>query len=147
MTKQDIRNGKNTGSPVSRTYSASSLALVSYQKIPGCKVESTIFFAFQISAFISPMLPCLYPATKLFACSNPALLTSKVLHREDISRHPLKFSHPYSIPTTERELNWDAPFFGEQDKLSTNSPSPGIRKICRMPDSTPVCTEIILRGW
>ena len=54
---------------------------------PGCRVESTIFFAFHNSGFISLTFPCLYAVTRFFALSSPALLTSNVLdarqHEED----------------------------------------------------------------
>jgi hypothetical protein len=77
-TKHDIRNGRKTGSPVSANSQYISLTL-SQWCIPGCRVESTIFFAFHNSSFISATFPCLYPAMTLFACSNPALVTSSVL--------------------------------------------------------------------
>lgn len=49
------------------------------QTIPGCSVESTIFFAFHSSGLISLTCPCLYAAIRLFAFSSPAPLTSNVL--------------------------------------------------------------------
>lgn len=46
---------------------------------PGCKVESTTFFACHSSGVIPLRLPSLYSATSLFAFSSPALETKRVL--------------------------------------------------------------------
>lgn len=59
-TKQDIRNGRNTGSPVSRQGISLFRRSRSQISIPGCKVESTIFFACHSSGVIEGILPCLY---------------------------------------------------------------------------------------
>jgi hypothetical protein len=61
-TKQDMRKGRKTGSPVS-----------------GCSVESTIFLARHSSGVIDCIWPCLYATRRLFACSRPALPTKSVL--------------------------------------------------------------------
>lgn len=57
-TKQDIRKGRKTGSPLS---SNMSLAFGTFgdSHVPGCNVESTIFFAFHNSGVISRIFPCL----------------------------------------------------------------------------------------
>src|SRR5947199_6478507 len=47
--------------------------------IPGCRVESTTFFANHSSAVIDLMWPCLYDTMSFFAFSRPAAETSSVL--------------------------------------------------------------------
>lgn len=47
--------------------------------IPGCSVESTIFFALHKSGVIDCSCPFLYAETSFFACSRPAAETKRVL--------------------------------------------------------------------
>src|SRR5436305_9374290 len=47
--------------------------------LPGCKVESTTFFADHSSGVIERIWPCLYDAMSFFAFSRPAAETSSVL--------------------------------------------------------------------
>ena len=59
MTKQDMRKGRKTGSPVSRRVVSSlqeSLLRMKI-KVPGCSVESTIFFAFHNCSFMCATVP------------------------------------------------------------------------------------------
>ena len=54
--------------------------------IPGCNVASTTFFARQISGVIRFSSPVLYLVTRVFACSSPVPVTSKVLNSPTTSR-------------------------------------------------------------
>lgn len=82
MTKQDIRKGRKTGWPVSE------LSIVedghkAVAFLPGCSVESTIFFALHISGVIEVTSPCLYEETSLFAFSRPEEETKRVLEKNN----------------------------------------------------------------
>lgn len=60
-TKQDMRKGRRTGSPVS-VKSPSQIRLgqsVRAGDVPGCKVESIIFFASHNSGVMEGILPSL----------------------------------------------------------------------------------------
>jgi hypothetical protein len=61
-TKQDMRKGRKTASPVS-----------------GCSVESTIFLARHSSGVMDCTWPCLYATRAFLACSRPVLPTRRVL--------------------------------------------------------------------
>lgn len=54
-------------------------ALNPVQPVPGCIVESIIFFALHSSGVMSRIFPVLYAVTSCFACSRPAEDVSRVL--------------------------------------------------------------------
>jgi hypothetical protein len=79
-TKADILKGKTTGSPVSGVHQRTLSSLVLTQmSVPGCIVESMIFFAFHSSGVMSRRLPVLYAVTSCFAFSRPAEEVRSVL--------------------------------------------------------------------
>ena len=47
--------------------------------LPGCSVESIIFFALHRSGVISLICPCLYAVTSCFACSSLAEDVNSIL--------------------------------------------------------------------
>jgi hypothetical protein len=47
--------------------------------LPGCSVESIIFFALHRSGVISLICPCLYAVTSCFACSSPTEDVNSIL--------------------------------------------------------------------
>ena len=80
-TKDDMRNGRKTGWPVSSFCQRVPVAMRSLVVVPGCMVESMIFFAFHNSGVISGILPVLYAVTSFFAFSRPADEVRRVLLR------------------------------------------------------------------
>ena len=54
--------------------------------LPGCSVESIIFFALHRSGVISLICPCLYDVTSCFACSSPVEDVNSILVYSIISQ-------------------------------------------------------------
>lgn len=78
ITKQDMRNGKRTGSPVS-VECQSPHGFTAAESAPGWSVESTNFLACHNSGVIDLICPCLYDVIRFFASSSLALDTKRVL--------------------------------------------------------------------
>jgi hypothetical protein len=77
--------------------------------VPGCRVESIIFFACHSSGFISRILPCLYAETSCFACSRPAEDVRSVLYAQLASSSSfsksfqcIHYQHPQAPSTIQR---------------------------------------------
>jgi len=78
-TKQDMRNGMKTGWPVSARDQYSLCVFPARNVVPGCSVESIVFFASHRSGVMSRILPVLYAVTSCFAFSRPAADVNNVL--------------------------------------------------------------------
>ena len=87
-TKQDMRKGRKTASPVS-----------------GCSVESTIFLARHSSGVMDWTWPCLYATKAFLACSRPALPTRRVLDDEDRSQRFVLQLNRWVFSSIEAEIN------------------------------------------
>lgn len=78
-TKQDMRKGRKTGCPVSCRYQRIVSNLLYDSAVPGCSVESIVFFASHSSGDMSRIFPVLYAVTSCFAFSRPAADVNSVL--------------------------------------------------------------------
>lgn len=78
-TKHDMRSGRKTGCPVSGRSLKMARELGFVQNGPGCRVESTIFFACHSSGVIDLSCPCLYDDMSFLAFSRPTEETKSVL--------------------------------------------------------------------
>jgi len=71
--------GRRAGHYLLKHQQACSKCLLVRCPLPGCSVESIIFFALHRSGVISLICPCLYAVTSCFACSSPAEDVNSVL--------------------------------------------------------------------
>lgn len=72
--------GRRGGQCLFDCVSWANFQILIYDAVPGCSVESMIFFAVHSSLFISLIFPCLYAETSCLAFSRPALVVNNVLY-------------------------------------------------------------------
>lgn len=132
MTKHDMRKGRKTGSPVSAKVSVCYLLQTSRSSsAPGCKVESTIFFACHSSGVMDGIWLNLYAEMSCLACSSPEAETKRVLHHvpsatDSYMRHYKCTYHTILVRQFERS-------------------SPGICDFRRLLHTSPVGVEVVSR--
>lgn len=108
-----MRKGRRTGSPVSvdlvsrhGSRPCPSPPWYSESSLPGCRVESTIFFACHISGVISLTWPVLYATMAFFARSSPCLPTKSVLQKIEKSGLANSFTRRARTSGSEANKEW-----------------------------------------